>query len=129
MGRFGRRLFQPLTGLSPGSCRPVERGFCGSRIFPSSVCGDQREKILLWIAEYSPYGLAGADAPPVYMWFGSAPAVGQEQTYPTHTANFWVKLQERLGELKVESELVYPGASGVKHASIQDFLIERVGTQ
>ena len=90
---------------------------------------EQRENILAWIAEYSPYALASADAPPVYMFFGSAPALGQEQKDPTHTANFGVKLQERLKELNVESELVYPGAPEVKHASIHEFLIERLGAQ
>ncbi len=88
---------------------------------------EQREKILPWIAEYSPYALASTDAPPVYMLFGSAPALGQAQRDPTHTANFGVKLQERLKALNVESELVYPGAPDVKHASIHEFLIERLG--
>lgn len=89
---------------------------------------EKRDTILPWIAEYSPYALATADAPPVYMYFGSAPDMGKEQKDPTHTANFGVKLQERLRELKVECELVYPGAPDVKHSSFHEYLIDRLKT-
>jgi acetyl esterase/lipase len=82
-----------------------------------------REKILPWIAEYSPYALVTADDAPVYLSFGSAPALGQEQKDPTHTANFGVKLQEHCKSAGVPCELVYPGAPDVKHATMQDYLI------
>jgi acetyl esterase/lipase len=85
-----------------------------------------REKILPWIAEYSPYALAGADAPPIYMTFPKPPALGQNQEDPTHTANFGVKLQEKLRGLGVECELVYPGAPGVKHPGLAQFIIEKL---
>jgi acetyl esterase/lipase len=83
----------------------------------------QRERILPWIAEYSPYALVTADDPPVYLFYSAPPALGQEQKDPTHTANFGVKLQERCQQAGVPCELVYPGASGVKHKTIQDYLI------
>ena len=82
-----------------------------------------REKILPWIAEYSPYALVTQDDPPVALYFGSAPALGQEQKDPTHTANFGVKLQERCKEFGVPCELIYPGAPDVKHATAQAYLI------
>ena len=85
-----------------------------------------RETILPWIAEYSPYALATADAPPVYLKYPIAPNIGKNQQDPTHTANFGVKLQERLRELKVECELVYPGAPNVKHNSVHEYLIDRL---
>jgi acetyl esterase/lipase len=85
-----------------------------------------RDKILPWIAEYSPYALAGADAPPIYMSFPKPPAIGQAQDDPTHTANFGVKLEEKLHGLGVECELVYPGAPEVKHAQTQAFIIEKL---
>ena len=85
-----------------------------------------REKILPWIAEYSPYALATSEAPPVYMNFNAPPDMGKEQKDPTHTANFGVKLQERLRELKVDCELVYPGAPDVKHPLTQEYLIDRL---
>lgn len=83
-----------------------------------------RDKILPWIAEYSPYALASSDDPPVYLWYGSAPALGQPQQDPTHTSNFGVKLQERCRGLGVPCELVYPGAPGVKHAAVEDYLVQ-----
>ena len=85
-----------------------------------------RETILPWIAEYSPYALVGRGAPPLYLHYTTPPALGQNQKDPTHTANFGVKLQERCREFAVECELVYPGATEVKHASIQDYLIARL---
>ncbi|MBI3880297.1 MAG: alpha/beta hydrolase [Verrucomicrobia bacterium] len=83
-----------------------------------------REKILPWIAEYSPYALVTADDPPIYMTFGEPPALGKEQRDPTHTSNFGVKLQEHCKELGVPCELYYPGAPDAKHTSTDAYLIE-----
>ena len=83
-----------------------------------------REKILPWIAEYSPYALVTSDDPPVYLTFGSPPAIGKEERDPTHTANFGLKLQEHCRELGVSCELQYPGASSAPHASSEVYLIE-----
>ncbi len=85
-----------------------------------------RETILPWIAEYSPYALVTADDPPIYLYYNNAPGLGQEQKDPTHTSNFGVKLQEKVKSVGVECELVYPGAPDVKHAKIDDFLIEKL---
>jgi hypothetical protein len=52
--------------------------------------------------------------------------LGQEQRDPTHTANFGVKLQEKLRTVGVDSELVYPGAPDVKHAQAHEFLIDKL---
>ena len=84
----------------------------------------EREKILPWIAEYSPYALASADDPPVYLYYkGAAPAIGKPQKDPTHTANFGLKLQERCKELELKCELVYPSAKKVKHKDSTAYLI------
>jgi acetyl esterase/lipase len=83
----------------------------------------ERESILPWIAEYSPYALVSAGDPPTYMLFNRDPAIGKEQKDPTHTANFGVKLKERCVEIGVECEVVYPGASEVKYKSPTDYLI------
>jgi acetyl esterase/lipase len=85
-----------------------------------------RESVKEWIAEYSPYALVTADDPPIYMIFSSPPAMGQDQKDPTHTANFGVKLQEKLESVKVPCELVYPGAPNVKHPQPTDYLIEKL---
>jgi acetyl esterase/lipase len=83
-----------------------------------------RESILPWIRMYSPYEHATADDPPIYLHYTSPPALGEEQKDPTHTANYGVKLQEKLQGVGVSCELVYPGAPDIKHATIPIFLIE-----
>ena len=69
-----------------------------------------RDKILPWIAEYSPYALVTSSAPPIYLFYSSPPALGQNQKDPTHTSNFGVKLQEKCKSVGVDCELVYPRA-------------------
>ncbi len=86
----------------------------------------KRETILPWIAEYSPYALVSKDDPAIYLTYSAPPALGQEQKDPTHTANFGVKLQEHCRANGVACELFYPGAPDVKHATVQDFLIEKL---
>ncbi|MHC4997271.1 MAG: alpha/beta hydrolase [Planctomycetota bacterium] len=83
----------------------------------------ERESILHWIAEYSPYSLVSADDPPVYMIFNAPPGIGKDQKDPTHTSNFGVKLQEHCNAIGVKTQVVYPGAPGVKHESTTDYLL------
>jgi acetyl esterase/lipase len=85
-----------------------------------------REKILPWIAEYSPYALVSSDDPPVYCSFGAPPAIGQEQKDPTHTANFGVKLQEHCKANGVACMLFYPGVTDVKAKSTTEYLITKL---
>jgi hypothetical protein len=85
-----------------------------------------REKVLPWIKEYSPFEHVTADDPPIYLIYSAPPALGQEQKDPTHTSNFGVKLQEKARSVGVECELVYPGAPDVKHASVQDYLMDKL---
>ena len=84
---------------------------------------EKRESVLKWIKMYSPYELVSKDDPPVYLYYSSAPAIGQVQKDPTHTSNYGVKLQEHCRQIGHECELVYPGAPDVKHKSIAEFLI------
>ena len=101
-------------------------GFKGDRAKKLSQFDEylaNREKILPWIAAYSPYALVSKGDPQIAMYFGAPPAMGQDQKDPTHTANFGVKLQERCKEIGVPCELVYPGAPDVKHATVQDYLL------
>ena len=83
----------------------------------------QRDSILPWIAEFSPYALVTSDDPPIYLTYWTPPALGEEEKDPTHTANFGVKLQEHCQQAGVECELVYPGASDVQHNTILDYLL------
>jgi acetyl esterase/lipase len=85
-----------------------------------------REQVLPWIKEYSPFEHVSADDPPIFLIYAAPPALGQDQKDPTHTANFGVKLQEKLRAVGVENELVYPGAPDVKHAQVHDYLIEKL---
>ena len=76
------------------------------------------------IREYSPYALVTADDPQVYLTYKEAPALGQTQKDPTHTANFGVKLQEKLRSTGVPCDLMYPGATGVKYPTLEAALLE-----
>jgi acetyl esterase/lipase len=82
-----------------------------------------RQAILPWIAEYSPYALVSKGDPGVYLTYSRPPALGEEQKDPTHTSNFGVKLQEHCEANGVPCELVYPGAAHIKHATPTEFLI------
>lgn len=86
----------------------------------------ERERLLLWIAEYSPYALLTADDPPVYLSYPSPPTLGREAPNPTHATHFGTKLQEKCQRLGVECELVYQGLSLVKHATVEDSVIEKL---
>lgn len=86
----------------------------------------QREQVLPWIKQYSPYEHVSADDPGVYLFYSAAPALGQDQKDPTHTANFGVKLQEHLRSVGVPCELVYPGAPDVQHRQLVEYLIARL---
>lgn len=83
-----------------------------------------REGILPWIKRYSPLEHASPDDPPIFLIYVDPPALGEEQRDPTHTANFGVKLHERLRDVGVPCALVYPGAPDVRHEGVVDYLID-----
>ena len=83
----------------------------------------ERDSILPWIAEYSPYALVSSDDPAIFLTYSRPPALGQTQKDPTHTSNFGVKLQEHCKQTGVACELVYPGAPEVTHKTPTEFLI------
>ncbi|MGL4464593.1 MAG: carboxylesterase family protein [Planctomycetia bacterium] len=87
---------------------------------------DAREKILPWIAEYSPYALVTEDDAPVYLFYNAPPNLGKDEKDPTHSANFGVKLQEKLNGVGVDCELVYPGAEGVEHKTTFDYVVDEL---
>jgi acetyl esterase/lipase len=86
----------------------------------------KRDTILPWIAEYSPYALVTEDDPPVYLSYSTPPALGKEEKDPTHTSNFGVKLQEHCQANGVACELFYPGATGVTHATILEYILAKL---
>jgi len=85
-----------------------------------------REELLPWIAEYSPYALLTADDPPTYLFYTKPPKIGAAQKDPTHSANFGVKLQELCEELGVDCELVHPEAANISYPSPTDYLIAKL---
>ena len=107
-------------------------GFMATRRRSSSQFDEflaEREKILPWIAEYSPYALVTADDPPdLPDLLRLRPRSARTQKDPTHTANFGVKLQEHCKAIGVACELVYPGAPDVKHATSTAYLIATLKT-
>lgn len=82
-----------------------------------------RDRLEGWMQEYSPWALVRPGAPPVHLYYEAPPALGQSEADPTHSANFGVKLQERCRAHAVPCELVYPGATGVRHANPTEYLI------
>ena len=88
----------------------------------------KREQLLPWINEYSPYALATADDPPVYLYNpvrGLEPEPG-EKGHPTHSPMFGVKLKERLDQVGVEAYVCYKGHRCKKYPSLNDFLVAKL---
>jgi acetyl esterase/lipase len=85
-----------------------------------------REKILPWIKEYSPFELITADDPPVHLFYSTPPAMGQKQRDPTHSANFGVKVEEKMRRLGIECHFVYPGAPEIRYPNPIEFLIAKL---
>ena len=90
---------------------------------------ENREKVLPWIAEYSPIELVSADDPPVYLDYPnqkSPPTPGQKEPDPTHSAVYGLKLAERMKAAGLEAVLAYPGAKDATHGSPAKFLIAKL---
>lgn len=85
-----------------------------------------RESIIPWIKEYSPYELVTKGDPAVSLYYGAAPAMGEEQRDPTHSANFGVGLQKKCEAEEVECHLVYPGSTDTKYPNTAAFLIAKL---
>lgn len=88
-----------------------------------------REKVMPWIAEYSPISLVSKDDPPIYLDYPrqkSPPSAGKEEPDPTHSAMYGVKLAEKLKATGVEGVLAYPGGEENKYGSPTKFLIMKL---
>ena len=86
----------------------------------------EREKLLPWIAEYSPYALVSAGDPPVALYYNGPPAMGQPTKDPTHSANYGLPLQEKCKSVGVECLLLYPKTPGDKPETPYEYLIEKL---
>jgi len=86
----------------------------------------EREDILPWIAEYSPYALVTTDDPPVCLLYSTPPALGQVQKDPTHSSNFGVKLQQKCNSVGVPCECVYTVTAETRHTTASEYLIKNL---
>ncbi|MDZ4286588.1 MAG: alpha/beta hydrolase, partial [Prosthecobacter sp.] len=135
MARESTRLscamaFVPQTSLDPRQMREwIPNNDYGHHAFalPSyQEWLNQREMLLPWIREFSPYELATKDDPPVYLFYDSAPVMGQPYKDPPHSANFGMGLAEKLKSVGIDYELNYTGGPSVKHPDIFGFLLEKL---
>jgi acetyl esterase/lipase len=122
--------FVPQTSLDPKQMREwITNNDYGHHAFALGSYQeflDKRESLMPWIRQFSPYELASADDPAVYLFYDSVPAVGQPFKDPPHSASFGVGLEEKLKKVGIEYELNYTGAIGVKHPDIFGFLLEQL---
>ncbi len=122
--------FVPQTSLDPKQMRDwITNNDYGHHAFALGSYQeflDKRESLMPWIQQFSPYELASADDPPVYLFYDSVPAVGQPFKDPPHSASFGVGLEEKLKKVGINYELNYTGAKGVKHPDIFGFLLEQL---
>jgi len=83
-----------------------------------------RDSILPWIKEYSPYGLLSKDDPPTYLIYDKVPAKNKHEKDPTHSAIFGVELQKHCRKMDVPCQLVYPASKGMKQKAVTKYLIK-----
>jgi acetyl esterase/lipase len=93
----------------------------GKKSFAEALA--DRQNILPWIADYSPYELASKDDPPVALFYRKAPSMGNKEDDPTHSANFGMGLQQRCKELGIGCDFVHPGTPNAKHKTSTEYLI------
>jgi len=122
--------FVPQTSLDPVQMRAwIPNNDYGQHAFALANYQqfvDRRAELLPWIERFSPYALATADDPPVYLFYDSRPALGQPYKDPPHSANFGAGLVEKLQAVGIEYEFNYPGAPGVKHPDLFGFFREKL---
>jgi acetyl esterase/lipase len=99
----------------------------GAHAFGKSSFEDflnDREEILPWISEYSPYALASKGGSPVFLFYDDCPDMGVEKTDPTHTSNFGLGLKDRCEDLGIECGLFFPGSTDTRWENPTNCLVE-----
>jgi hypothetical protein len=89
----------------------------------------ERERVLPWIREYSPYELVSRDDPAIYLEYPNQkdePVLGGKEPDPTHSALYGLQLQVRCRELGVGCDVVYPGHHDSPYANSNRYLIEQL---
>lgn len=86
----------------------------------------EREKLLPWIKEYSPIDHVTADDPPVGLYYGGKPMLGQPQGDPLHNPNWGVPLAAKCKDVGVECLLSHAEAPPEKLRTVESFLIAKL---
>jgi acetyl esterase/lipase len=123
--------FVPQTSLDPRQMREwIPNNEYGNHAFGLPSMQDflnQREKLLPWIRQFSPYELATSDDPPVLLFYDNPPNLGQPYKDPPHSANFGAGLEPKLRAAGIEYELNYNNDYGrMKYPNLIDFISARL---
>lgn len=86
----------------------------------------QRDALMPYIHEYSPYYLATPDDPPVYLFYDSVPALGKDNFKDlVHSSNWGAGLVPQLQKAGIKYEFNYPGAK-VAHPDLFSFIASQL---
>ncbi len=85
-----------------------------------------RENVMDWIAEYSPYFLLTKDDPPVYLFYRDVPEKGTDKKDATHSSNYGAILVEKLDALGMDYDFKHGGVENPEFANCEDYLISKL---
>jgi acetyl esterase/lipase len=121
------KLMQEWTPNAAGGAHAF--GFTGDakkKLSPFKQFLAEREQILPLIQEYSPINHVTADDPPIGLYYGGKPMMGQDQGDPLHNPNWGVPLAEKCKSVGVECLLVHDGTPDAKPRTSIAFLIVKL---
>ncbi len=88
---------------------------------------EQREKLLPWIEQFSPYALASSDDPPVLLFYDNPANLGQPYKDPPHSGNYGAGIAEKLKAVGIEHEINYNNDySKMKYPDLFAFIREKL---
>ncbi len=85
-----------------------------------------RENVMDWIKEYSPYELVTENDPPVYLFYRDTPGKGKEQKDPTHTSTYGALLIEKLEAKGVDYTFMHGGVEDPEFKDCEAYLIHQL---
>ena len=123
--------FVPQTTLDPKQMQAwIPNNQYGNHAFALSSMQeflDQREKLMPWIEEFSPYELASANDPPVLLFYDNPPKLGQPYKDPPHSANYGAGIAEKLKTVDIEHEINYNNDNAkMKYPDLFSFLTAKL---
>lgn len=85
-----------------------------------------RENVMDWIKEYSPYELVSKNDPPVYLYYRDTPGKGTEPKDPTHTSTYGALLIEKLEAVGVDYTFMHAGVEDPEFKDCEAYLIHQL---